>query len=176
MSGLRFSIANLLTALAVVGVGLAALNPPSRYKALAIVILTASMLLVAAMATIYRGGDSRAFWLGVALFGWFYFIAAFTGAMPEIKSHIERPLDEFRRTFWQITIQEADKNPPDTSGLETAYDSATRATLAWPPWEDGFGVTLHCLVAWLFALAGGIVGRWLCMSSHGAPKVTVPKP
>jgi hypothetical protein len=55
MSGLRFSIANLLAAVAIIGVGLALLNSPSLYKAAALVVVTAGSLLVSAIFyTAYR--------------------------------------------------------------------------------------------------------------------------
>jgi hypothetical protein len=158
MSGLRFSIANMLAAVAIIGVGLAALNAPSPSTALALIVATVSVLLVAILATVYGVGAARAFWLGVALFGWFYFVVAFTPAFPEAKGYIERPLRAFRSAFWTVTIP--DGADPHLSGMDTGgYDSATKTQLAWPSWHHGFGATIHCLVNLLFALAGGIIGR-----------------
>src|SRR5438067_1158683 len=66
MSGLRFSIANLLAAIALIGGGLAALRAPSPDKAAAVAALTIGILLIAVLAAAYRADESRAFWLGAA--------------------------------------------------------------------------------------------------------------
>src|SRR5688572_5343563 len=100
MKSLRFSIAALLAAVTVIGVGLAALNAPTANKASALITATIFGLLFAVLATIYRAGEARAFWLGVSLFGWFYFAVAFSDAASGAKSYIERPLRSFRAAFW----------------------------------------------------------------------------
>ena len=58
MSGLRFSIANLLAAVTVIGVGLAALNSPSDVNAGLLLVATLAALLAAALGVVYREGDS----------------------------------------------------------------------------------------------------------------------
>jgi hypothetical protein len=161
---LRFSIANLLTAIAIIAVGLAALNSPSRLTVGLVTIVTLGVLLAAVVGAIYRTGEARAFWLGSAVFGWSYFLIAFSPAFPTAKAAIDPPLLALRDTFWTVKIPDGDTSP-SLVGMDTAYDAAIRTTLARPSWHHYFGVTIHCIVTLLFALVGGIVGRWFCASS-----------
>jgi len=162
MSGLRFSITAMLAGVAVICVGLAALNAPSPSMASALTMATTFALLFAILATIYRNGETRAFWLGVSLFGWFYFIVVFTDAAPEARACIERPLRAVRAAIWTTEI-------PDGSNQlaqgDTAYDQNRRITQVWPAWSHGFGTTIHCLANLFVAIVGGVVGRLLYWSS-----------
>jgi len=65
-----------------VGVAIVALNPPSQLKADILKGATVCILLTAVLAAINYAGSARAFWIGFALFGWFYFVVAFTAALP----------------------------------------------------------------------------------------------
>ena len=163
MSGLRFSIANLLTAVAIIGAGLAALNSPSAYSASLLTFATMVVLLVAVLGAIYRTGETQAFWLGVALFGGSYFVVAFSPAFSLAENQIREPLKAFRRAFWSsplppsVTTIPADKEPDYTDSTMTHFVS--------PAWDRGFGAKLHCLVNLLLALAGGVIGRWFHATS-----------
>jgi hypothetical protein len=161
MNGLRFTLANLLAAVAMFGAGLAALNVPSAATATVLLAVTSAALLFAVLVTIYSANESRAFWLGVSLFGWFYFIVAFTPAAPEVKGFIDRPLRSFRAAFWTTEIRDGDNR---LANGDTAYDSERRVTLVQPSWHHGFGGTIHCIVSWLVAMMGGIVGKLLFAS------------
>jgi len=136
---------------------LAALNVPSSRLAGLLTWATIAAWLVAVLGAVYRVGDSRAFWLGVALFGGCYFVVAFSSAFPTAKDHMEIPLRLFRRAFWTASIP-GDSNPRRAT-TDSTFDEKTQQTLVWPAWNNGFGVTVHCLANWLFALAGGMIGR-----------------
>jgi hypothetical protein len=163
MSGLRFSIANLLAAVAIVAIGLAALNSPTNVVGGVLGFATIGLVLAAVLGAVYRTGEVRAFWLGVALFGGSYFVIIFSGAFPVASEHLREPLKAVRAAFWTLRIPEGSQQ--STSGMDTEYDHDAKTTLAWPSWHNGFGVTIHCLINWLFALAGGTVGRWIYATS-----------
>jgi hypothetical protein len=54
------------------GLVLASLRFPSDAAAAAVLLVTQATLALAILAIVYRAGESRAFWLGFALFGWGY--------------------------------------------------------------------------------------------------------
>jgi hypothetical protein len=76
MSPFRFSVRNLLLAILVLGMALAALQWDSEI--LSSVAFTAFLGLLALGVTgaFCRRGAARAFWIGFAVFGWFYAEAA----------------------------------------------------------------------------------------------------
>src|SRR5262245_41528296 len=104
MSGLRFSIANLLVAVAIVAIGMVALNSPTNIVGGVLGFATIGLVLAAVLGAIYRTGESRAFWLGVAIFGGSYFVIIFSGAFPVAAEHLREPLKAIRATFWTVRI------------------------------------------------------------------------
>jgi hypothetical protein len=54
------------------GITFAILRFPSDTAAAALLLATQAILAFAILAVVYRSGESRAFWLGFALFGWGY--------------------------------------------------------------------------------------------------------
>jgi hypothetical protein len=167
MNGLRFSIANLLAAVAVVGGSLAALNSSSSVKAGVLVIATLGVLLAAVLGVVYRRGEARAAWLGAAIFGWGYFAVVFSPALPDADEQIRVTLLAFRDRFWTLRVP-AGSDPFNklTKNRDTEYDADTKIMLAWPSWHHGFGATIHCVVTWLFALVGGLIGRWFYVTGR----------
>jgi|SRR3954447_22345136 hypothetical protein len=171
MSGLRFSIANLLVAVTVIGVGLAALNSPSDVNAGILVVATLAALLAAVLGVVYCEGERRAFCLGAALFGGAYFAVAFTPAFSPANEHICDALRSFRAAFWTTRVPDgSDPFSKRTTGRDTEYDYSTKTTLARPSWHHGFGATAHCIALWLFALIGGIIGRCIYATSAATRK------
>src|SRR5262245_39716854 len=143
---MRFSIANLLAAVAIIAVGLAVLSSLSDVKAAVLVIVTLGTLLAAVLGVAYREGESRAFWFGAALFGSVYFVIAFTPAFPLANAHLGDGLRAFRSAFWTVRVPDgSDPGLDRTRGRDTAYDQAAKTTLAWPSWHHGFGATAHCI-------------------------------
>src|SRR5262249_47183244 len=73
----RFSIAALLTAIVVCGLGLTALRQPSQLWASSIFTVTTAVLIAAAVNAAYLRRPPRAFWAGFAIWGWAYWAANF---------------------------------------------------------------------------------------------------
>jgi len=167
MGGLRFSIANLLAAVALIGIGLVALNSAGPLTAGLLTVATVGALLTAVVGVIYRAGEARAFWLGVVLFGGVYFVIAFTPALPAAELSLREPLKAVRRAFWTTSIPAG--QTPLPKGKDSAFDEAAQSWRSWPAWDGGFGATVHCLANWLWALIGGMIARWFYVTS--LPKV-----
>jgi hypothetical protein len=139
MRALHFSTANLLVAVTLIGVGLALLVADSPVAAGLQTLLTLGVLLTAVIAAIYNRGEAQAFWLGMAVFGIAYYVVVLGSGLPAARAEIDVPLHAFHRIFWEPKIQS---------------------------WQKAFGATLHCNIAVLFALAGGIVSRGVYLSSQ----------
>jgi hypothetical protein len=74
----HFSIGSLLTVIAILGVGLAALRNPSPLWASALYTVAATAIVAGAANAIVGHGARRAYWLGFSLFGGAYIY--FTGS------------------------------------------------------------------------------------------------
>lgn len=72
MAHLRISVAGMMILLLGLGLVLASLRYPSGAAAAAVLLVTEATLAFAVLAVVYRAGESRAFWLGFAFFGWGY--------------------------------------------------------------------------------------------------------
>jgi hypothetical protein len=70
MKPIRFSTRAMLIAFACVGVALTALARPASVTVSIASALWFGTILVAPLGIIYRNGATRAFWVGVAVFGW----------------------------------------------------------------------------------------------------------
>ena len=70
----RISLAQLLAVMVPIAVGMAAIASPSAFWEGAIFVLTLILLFTAIVGVIYRKGEDRAFWLGLSLFGWGFFL------------------------------------------------------------------------------------------------------
>jgi len=69
---IRFTIANLVAIIFILGVGFAALREPTDLWESSIFSLTLGVMLISILLAIHRSDKRRAFWLGFALFGWIY--------------------------------------------------------------------------------------------------------
>jgi hypothetical protein len=69
----RFSIANLLAVIGILGVALAALRNPSHMWANVTFSVAFATLIVAIVNAVYGRGEGRAYWLGFTLCGGAYF-------------------------------------------------------------------------------------------------------
>ena len=77
MRTFRFPIAGLMWAVVVAALGLAALRNASEVWAGATLLVTCGILCLAIVGVVCRKDESRAWWLGFALFGWGYLALAF---------------------------------------------------------------------------------------------------
>jgi hypothetical protein len=73
----RTSIACMMAAVCIAGVGAAALARPSELWACTVYSATAALLLVAVLSAANSKGRKRAFWSGFAVFGWRHQLLAF---------------------------------------------------------------------------------------------------
>ena len=157
MSGLRFSIANLLVAVAVIGGGLAALRAESPAIAGLLTLAVIAVVLAAVLGTVCCSERWRYFCLGMALFGGAYFWIVFTSKVPVAKTKIEAPLRAFGERFWS-RVPPPEDMPQSQTGRPGRPPSPL--TLARQRWDYAFGTTLHCVVNLVFAMLGGLTG-WL---------------
>jgi hypothetical protein len=72
MRRFRVHIGTLVVAMMLLGVGLAALREPNEIWDHSIFSITLGVLLISILLAIHRTDQTRAFWLGFALFGWTY--------------------------------------------------------------------------------------------------------
>ncbi len=72
MRRVRFNIASLLVVVLLVAIGFAALREANETWAGWLFSLTLCVLLISILFAIHRTESRRAFWIGVALFGWIY--------------------------------------------------------------------------------------------------------
>jgi hypothetical protein len=165
MRGLRFSLAGLLLALAFVGVAIGVLNPATRLKAALLSVATVYLLLTAILLAANRTATTRTFWFGFALFGWFYFAVAFTSVFPSLRLKVEWPLYLVRDSLWanRVAAPESQLRLPKP-GLHNFYDHDAGQIVTIPLWDEGFGDSIHCITAILFAATGGLIGHLLLRS------------
>jgi drug/metabolite transporter (DMT)-like permease len=76
-SWFQFSIKALLGSVVFVALACTALLNASEWWASAACTVTLAVLLIAVLASVFRRGPRRAFWLGFAIFGWTYVLLTF---------------------------------------------------------------------------------------------------
>jgi hypothetical protein len=128
----RFSIATLLTVIALSGVGLAALRSPSPLWASAIYTVAAVAIVAAASSAILGRGARRAYWLGFSLFGGAYFYLTMG-----FNSHVvtEAMLDLLYPYAAPQSPQPA-PNPPTPFALRPAATAATSVSYGTNVWQQ----------------------------------------
>jgi hypothetical protein len=77
MRHVRFSVATVLIGMALLGLGLGALESNSPLVTSLVFTVHLGLLSVAVVGALMTSGNRRVFWLGFALFGWVYSLAAF---------------------------------------------------------------------------------------------------
>ena len=103
MKTIAFSIKGLLAAVTLIAVGLFALMNASYVWSSVVLSFTLLLLLIALVAIVYQRGESRAFWVGFAIFGWAYFILT------------HPPLG---KSYWRLL--------PTHAALETLHESVSQ--------------------------------------------------
>ena len=143
----QFSIKALLGLAVFVALACAALLSASEWWAGATFTLTLAVLLVAVLASIFRRGSTRAFWIGFAVVGWVYL-----SLWPAMRF-------SSRLLVWG-----------DLPLLTTNLSELAYSELHPTGWEDACGinehqcrfvVVAHCLWTWLFAMFGGLLACYL---------------
>ena len=87
MVACRFSLARLFVMTGFAAIACAALARPTPFWLPTIVSVTAAFLFYAVLAAIYRVGARGAFWRGMAIVGWGYFLLVFV-AHPSSDEHV----------------------------------------------------------------------------------------
>jgi hypothetical protein len=80
----RWSLRALIILIALFGIGAASLLNASRFWAGVIPMLTTTLLLASILGVIYRRGESRAGWIGFAVFGWGFVLLSLFGSSAKI--------------------------------------------------------------------------------------------
>src|SRR5271165_919129 len=102
MRSFRFTIVGLMGVVLLCALGLGALKSPSPAVAAALFFVTCGVLALGTVGVVCGGEGARAWWLGVALFGWGYLVlaawAAESGVTPPtitlldaVKSYVGAP-------------------------------------------------------------------------------------
>jgi hypothetical protein len=85
MRHVRFNVASLLGVILVIGVSFAALRESTELWESGVFTLTLAALLISSLLAVHRAGKRPAFWLGFAVFGWFYLALT---VVPSIESKL----------------------------------------------------------------------------------------
>jgi hypothetical protein len=164
MTRLRFSIAQSMAIVLLVGIGLAALRSGTVLWASTVFTLTVAVLLTAILGAMARRGRARMIWAGFALFGWVYLGTTF-GPWADSNGVKAPPyvlrwgLDYWDAKLWPSGVVRIDTAPPG----EELFSR-------WPvpALPNAFQVrrTGHCLAAILFGLIGAGLGRLLAVKDE----------
>lgn len=148
---MKFSLLTLLGLVAVAAVGCAALAHPVRGSTVAVFTTTIVLLSSAVISATYCRAAVRAFWFGFAIMGWIYWLLVWVH-LEEVSSRDTSLL----ATSWVLDILDDTKLGviPHDPLIDPVFDPRVDAWLR-------FRQTGHCLWALLFALAGGVLARWL---------------
>ena len=141
----RFSLFGLVWVVVVAAFGFAALRHPSEVWETATLSAVLCALFVAIIGMVGSRRDSRAFWIGFALFGWAYLWLAFG----EFRRYSQRLLtDHVLSFFWRELEQSGVFRVP--SGTSYVHR----------PNQDQFIQIGHLILVSLFALCGGVLCRY----------------
>lgn len=137
MRKFRTSIGFLMITILLIGLAFAAITNPTEWRSSAIYTMTISLLLFSLIGLLVRRDSKRLFWLGFAIYGWFFFIQA-------------RQSEELYRPVTLATLT--------AELLNQSYDIApTKSRRAYlkEPYEH-FKNSMQCGLILLAGLAGGI--------------------
>jgi hypothetical protein len=145
MRTVRFPIAGLIWAVTFAALGLAALRNASEVWAGATFLATCGVLCLAIVGVVCRTDESRAWWLGFALFGWGYLALAFWSPYALPTTALLHVLEAWMGATHQF---EGGRRSAMLAG------SFGGASDGWP--DEHFAQIGHCLLALLAALLGGV--------------------
>ena len=157
MNRRRITLKGAMNAVAVIGLAFAALFRPNKLWAIILTLLLVIMPLTATLGSLFRRGPKRAYWTGVALFGWAYLIAVsiFFG---EGSIYSDASLPKFFRELLTTVVTAVvllgligqvgiGAMMTDLSACMTQSDDAIRFIVA------------YSLVGLAFAALGGLIAR-----------------
>ena len=172
MTRLRFSLAQSMAIVLLIGVGLAALHSASVLWSSAVFTLTVAVLSAAILGAMARRGRARMTWAGFALFGWIYFGTTFgpwaDGNGVKAPPYMTRWVLDYALARLRNTNRLVDSGGVPGEVLFSPF----------PTWGMGGGMgggggvppaavldalqfrrIGHCLTAILFGLVGAFLGR-----------------
>lgn len=162
MGRYRLTLAGLMGIVLAFAVGFAALRNASRARAGATYLLTLGLLCTAVVGAVTRRGP----WFGAAIFGWSYAILAL-GPWKDAKGADLPPATPLLKAL----LPYASPALIDSRGIiyEGPADIGVAGTgakifTARPYYQVG-----HCLIAWLFAATGALVGLVLAPRRDNRP-------
>ena len=190
MNLVRFSLLSLVLLVLAAAFAFAALRSMSDVWASAAFTLSLAFLCVATLMTIFQEGGRRAFWTGCAVVGWIYSLVAFS---PFFKSESPELLTgRFLQYVYSKLPPEIQLPPaarqqlgegPLGQSMHTMYpglggvSAEFTVNIRRPFPQEQFRRVGHSLFSLMFALLGGICGRWLyqrqqarAVSQPAAPK------
>jgi hypothetical protein len=193
MKRFRFSIASLLGLVLFAAVAVAALRAGSDLWDSIVLTLMLGALLIAVLLCVHRAEKRRAFWLGFGLFGWAYLLASFipqvesrlltTRALAYLDSQVARAPAPILATFNifgsgsgnQVSSVTATFSPAATAPSPTQRQGVLLMDMMTGKFLPATGGTSenfvrigHLLIAFMLAVLGGQVSRFLYVRSHQA--------
>jgi len=188
MSAWRFSLFGLLAAVTFAATACGALVNPNEWWAMGVTTAAVALLAYAVLAAIYRQAARRAFWLGLAVIGWgFFVLPGFAvgfkfenyGQLPLASSKILQMLGEAGLTTpaQLIVGQGVNSNAiltgyavVDITGTFTAGSGTTHiaaGSAADETWSHFYTIG-HCLWSLFLGIAAGLVARRLFLAREQA--------
>jgi hypothetical protein len=179
MKRLRVSIAGLVGIIAVIATGMAALRYASDGWASLIAFLTLALLFTSILGAIH--GTDRAFWRGVAIFGWgFLLLDAFSVSWVDRTIRPGHVLSQLFTDLYPVAYHDPPRVPPGSKGFGGGMGSkgggtpgrragAPRPVQLYSDEHQAFMSVGIWLSRLLFALLGGIIGR-LVIPSRSPPE------
>jgi hypothetical protein len=174
MRRFRFTIANLLGLVLLLGVGFAALREATELWDSAVFSTTLGMLSVSVLLATHHADRRRAFWLGFALFGWLYLGASLippiesrlltTGALAQLDSKVPGRDATVRLTGSKyVTFSPDGKSlPVGRREVIQLWNTATGTLVGGPGGTtENFLRIGHSIVALILAYLGGHLSGWI---------------
>ena len=154
MRSIRFSIAGLMAMVLLMALGFAALRNASDIVLAMVLLVSRGSLGIALIGAICCSGAARVFWLGFAISGWIYIGCAFD-------PYPESPALPTQAAL--VALGRVMGDPVDNPVL--AHDRALMQT---------FIRIGHCVWSLIFAVAGGVLARFLFGNAAGKAAALEP--
>jgi hypothetical protein len=190
MRSIRFSLAGLMGGVLAAAIGFAALRNPSQNWAGVVLLVTLGALGIAMVGAFCRSAARRGGFLGFAVFGWIYIIAAFhpLGIWPKLPTQsllellapriagIDGPFPAFGRMdgmggmgggmggAGMRSISASGSNAEEAGGFGAPAGGMVPATPGGPA-ASAFCQIGHCLFALLAATLGAFLGNRLFVAA-----------